>query len=962
MRKLPKLYGREHEQALVRNLVADAAAGPGRVLLLRGPAGIGKTALLDDAVDHAVRQRPGTTVLRCTGVESEGTFAFGGLLGLLACVLDRVPELPAPQRHALNGALGLVPAADVGELSVRAAVLSLTRLLTADGPVLLAVDDVQWLDLPTLASVLFAARRAVPRLAVLLTARADPEEDTDTATRDLPSLDLAGLSPPAARALLAARGVRDGDTAALLAVADGNPLALAELPVPDGTSADPLPLDARLREAFAHRARALPPDVRTLLLVAAAETHGRTDAVLAATTRLTSDGAPGLTEPPGTAPTDTPAPADSAAAHLAAAERAALLLVTGPTLRFRHPLVRAAVYADAPFPDRARAHLALAATLTGDDALWHRARARTAPDEELAAALERAADSIAGRGGLAAAASVLARAADLGTDPWARTRRLAAAAHAAWKSGHPETARRLAARAADTPGLLPGPARLELTRLDGLIAHSGGDQRRAFEQLTRAAEAHAPHRPPAATALLFMACDAADHAGLAQALHDTALRIAASAVEPRQQEYGRLLAAAYDGAWRAYPGPLSPGDPWAILRAAPDDLGTTRVHRWLWPSAITRDGPDPVLARDFTRTACERIRAEGVAALLPRPLLWLADLECRTGLFTDAAAHAREALCLTRDLAHPVSRADALALLARIAALHGDEARCRTYAEEASATALPLHNRAAAAEAAWALALLALSRGEHAEARERLLPVHTPGSARAHRRIARLSAADLTQAWVATGDRAAAGPVAKEAAALADRSGLPWARAQAALCRLLLDGTGERAPTGGLTRARTGAETDTVPVPVPIPDTDTDRGTDDWAVADHGFADQPFARARAALAYGERLRRDRRAVAAREQLRSAVDLFDGIGAPVWRDRARAELRAAGASARRGREDPAAQLTPQELQVARLAAQGLSNREIGVRLTMSPRTAGYHLYKVFPKLGLTGRAELRDLDL
>lgn len=904
------MYGREGEQARIRGLVAEAVAGYGRVLLMRGEAGIGKTALLDDAVTRAVEEHPGLTVLRCTGVEPEDAMAFGGLLGLFAPVLDRVAALPDAQRAALEGALGLAPAAgEVSESAVRAAVLSLLReLASAERPVLLVVDDLQWLDPATRMTVLFAARRTVPHLAVLLAMREAP--DTDTAVRDLPALDLAGLDPPAAQALLTARGLRGADTTALLAIAEGNPLALAELPVPGGTSTDPLPLDARLREAFTDRARALPPDARTLLLIAAAEAEGRTDAVLAAAARL---GVP-----------------DTA---LAATERAGLLHVGGAALRFRHPLVRSAVYAAAPFQDRARAHLALAGTLTGHDALWHRALAGTRPDEELAAALERVADTIAGRGGLAAVASVLGRAADLSADAEARTRRLVAAAHAAWKSGHPETARRLTARASPTAPTADSHravahAALGLTRLQALIAHSGADQPGALRRLAHAAEAHARHAPAAAAALLFMACDAADHAGLDGDLRQAALRIADLAVEPRYQEYGRLLAAAYDAHASDACYPFDRHDPWLILREAPDDLGTTRVHRWLWPLAITRDGPDLLLARDFAETACERIHAEGVAALLPRPLLWLADLECRTGRLAAAVAHAEEALRLTRDLGHPVSRADALSLLARLAALHGDDTRCRAYADEASATALPLNNRVAAAEAAWAVALLALSRGEHTEARERLLPVHTPGSAWAHRRIARLSAADLTQALVGTGDLAAAGSVAKQAAVRSDGGRLPWARGQAALCRLLIG---------------------------------DDEG-DSWAVADRGLTDQPFARARAALAYGERLRRGRRAVAAREHLRSAVDLFDGIGAPVWRDRARGELRAAGASARRGAEDAAERLTPQELQVARLAAQGLSNREIGARLTMSPRTAGYHLYKIFPKLGIKDRTELRDLDL
>ncbi|MFZ3570641.1 AAA family ATPase [Streptomyces sp. BH097] len=905
MAKTQELLGREREREVLRGLVADAAdAREGRSLLVRGEAGIGKTALLDDTAARAVRRHPKATVLRCAGVgsEADGSPAFGGLLELLTPVLDRTETLPPFQRAALEAALGLRSVHDetgnFGELTVRTALRTLLETLATDTPpLLLVVDDLPSLDAATRAALLYVARRPLPGSAVLLAAR--PAPHTDATLRDLPVLDVSGLDATAARALLAARGVRGVDTAALLDDAEGNPLALLELPAPDGTSPGPLPLDTRLRAAFTHRTRALPPEARTLLLTAAVETRGSTDAVLAAARH---QGVPD--------------------AALAITEEAGLLDVTGPTLRFRHPLLRSSVHADAPSRDRGRAHLALAATLTGHDALWHRALAGDRPDAELASALESAADEINGRGGLAATATVLTRAADLSTDPEATTRRLAAAAHAAWKSGHPEAARRLVSRATEQHH---DAGALELARLRGLIAYSGGDQPDALRQLARAADEHAPCAPTAAAALLFMSCDTAEHAGLDDEVRRAALRITELQLPPRYREYGRLLAEAPEGAVH---------DPWAVLSAAPDDLGTSRVHRWLWPLAITRDGAEPLTAREFAATACAEIAAAGVAALLPRPLLWLADLECRTGRLAEAAAHAKEALRLTRDLDHPVSRADALALLARLAALHGDTAACRTYADEAAAAALPLRNRAAAAEAAWALALLALAHGDPAGAADRLLPVHTPGSPRAHRRIARLSAAELTQALAGAGDPEAAKTVAKQAAARAESAGLPWATAQAALCRLFL------------TTEETGEES----------------GEELWAAADHGYAEQPFARARAALAHGERQRRARRTTAARQHLGLALDLFDGLGLPVWRERARGELRAAGGSAPHGPDSAGERLTPQELRVARLAARGLSNREIGARLTMSPRTAGYHLAKVFPKLGVTGRAQLRDLNL
>ncbi|MDX3224287.1 AAA family ATPase [Streptomyces sp. ME19-01-6] len=932
------LHGRDGERAAVRALVADAVAGRGRALLVRGEAGIGKSALLSDALSYAAREHPGVVVLRCAGLESEVALGFGGLQQLLSPVLSLAEDLPDAQRAALHAALGMT-GGTATDLMVCTAALALLRRAAERAPLLLAVDDLQWLDRATLTAVLFAARRLGGlRTSVLLAVR-DDAEDMPVRAGDLPGLRLRGLGPREAGALLAGRGrgINGPELAALVAETGGNPLALIELtatgaaaegnrplhhgpqplgPLPHG----PLPLTARLREAFALRVRALPAAERTLLLVAAAEDRGRTDVVLAAAARL------GVT-----------------AAALTAAERAGLLRVSGPDLRFRHPLVRSAVYADAPFLERRAAHLALAAELADTGlttaAAWHRALAATGPDEAVAAALEGGADEIADRGGLSAVASVLSRAADLSPTAAARARRLAAAAHAAWKSGHRDTAHRLAARAGAGRG-----TRIALARLRGLMGHSGGHQDAALRELVRSADALVPHSPEAAAALLFMACDAADHADRGDRLREAALLIAGLELDPRYRQYGRLLAAAFDGEPSAHG-----ADPWRILREGPDELGTSGVHRWLWPLVITRDGPAPRRARDFALAACENIRSSGTLALLAPPMIWLAGLECELGLVRAAGEHAEEALRLTRDMDQPVRAADALAVLARLAALRGDEAACRAHAEAALAGALPLGNRSAAAEATWATALLALARGEHDEARERLTAVHRPGSPYAHGRIARRSAADLVEAHRAAGDATGARATAERFGAWAVGSGLPWARAQWHRSRALMaDGEDADAAFRAAHRATPDTNADTRPN---SPEADAD-----------GLHDHPFARARSALLHGEWLRRERRPGEARAHLRLAADLFEGLGAPVWRDRARGELRAAGGSARRGGEDPAARLTAQELQVARLAAGGLTNREIGTRLGVSPRTVGYHLYKIFPKLGITARGELRALAL
>ncbi|MFI2028937.1 helix-turn-helix transcriptional regulator [Streptomyces buecherae] len=1047
------LHGRDSERAAVRRVLDEALAGRGRALLVRGEAGIGKSALLADARRHAEAPGSGLTVLRCVGVESEVTLGFGGLQQLLAPVLDRAAGLPAAQTAALHGALGLA-AHRTTDLLVCTATLALIERAARERPLLLLVDDFQWLDPATQTAVLFTARRLTTLrtgVAALIAVRDEdgsvrdaegfPRDEAGSVrdeggpaggggvgdgvgsglgggglVRDLPTLRLRGLSVEAVGALLADRGRGSGgpDPAALHAATGGNPLALLEFSAPHGarSPADPgpgsgpggeplvdgaplpagPPLGARLRAAFTGRVRRLPAPARTLLLVAAADERGRTDVVLGAAARLR-----------------VPAGA------LDVAERAGLLHVSGPELRFRHPLVRSAVYADAPFLERGAAHLALAeeweeraarptvapaphpttptpstapgatpgplaAPGAGHIAVWHRALASTGPDEEVAAALEQGAGELAERGGLAAVAAALSRAADLSESPQGRLRRLAEAAHAAWKSGRTEAARELSARAATSHALPADASRagaagphgaahpappVALARLSGLLAHASGPQDAAYEELSRGADALVTHSAPHAAALLFMACDAAEHAGLDAPARAAALRIAGLDGAPRYQRYGQWLAASLAGDTEA-----TGIDPWEILRRAPEELGTSSVHRWLWPLAITRDGPHPRQVREFATQACAALRASGTLALLALPLVWSAGLAYELGLTEEGVEHATEAVRLSRDADQPVRRADALAVLARFAALRGDEDACHAHARAATALALPSRNRAAAAEARWALAQAALARGGYAEAREHLSDVHRPGSPYAHPRIARRSSADLVEAYRATGEPAGARRVAAPFVAWAETSGMPWAWADADRCRLLAPDPAEPATgdagSGPRSRSRSRSQSqsqsqsrEAYEGPAAKARADTGDASRSPGASD-AAGGQPFVRARCALTYGEHLRRTRRPSEARAALREAADLFDGLGAVVWRDRALGQLRAAGGSARRRADDAPDRLTEQERQVARLAARGLTNREIAARLTVSPRTVGYHLYKIFPKLGVTSRTELREL--
>ncbi|MGP3958067.1 AAA family ATPase [Nonomuraea sp. 3N208] len=399
------LHGREEELQALSGLLSDTRRGRGRALVLRGEAGIGKTTLLRRAVAEAGSD---VRVVGCSGVQAELPLAFGGLHQLLSPLLDLLPELPEEQATALRSALGL-STASTADLPVRVAALSLLRRAAQEIPLLVVVDDLQWLDRASAGVVLFAARRLDGLPIGLLAAQRESEGAVEI--RELPRIALLGLADEAASALLDEQGWGSPGPArrAIVAAVGGNPLALeevvrlgdpsevAEQIVLTGTA----PVGRRLRTIFAERTRDLPEPVRTLLLVAAAEDSGRTDIVLGAAGRL-----------------------GAAAGALNAAERAGHLDLQGLRLRFRHPLVRAAVYADASAQRRARVHRALADELAsspeparGERAVWHRALAATGPDDRLAEMLEAGAAEVKRRGGLAAAAAVLHRAAQMSTAP-----------------------------------------------------------------------------------------------------------------------------------------------------------------------------------------------------------------------------------------------------------------------------------------------------------------------------------------------------------------------------------------------------------------------------------------------------------------------------------------------------------------------------------------------------------------
>ncbi|NYI05175.1 ATP-binding protein [Allostreptomyces psammosilenae] len=912
------LHGRDDELAAIDALLAGARAGRSAAVVIRGEAGIGKSVLLDHAAAAAGHDM---RVLRATGIESESELPFAGLHLLLGRSVDRTDALPDRQARALRGALGLeeIPGGD--RPLVGLAVLTLLAELADERPLLCVVDDAHWLDHASADALLFAARRLDAEGVVLLFAARDLHAPPFPAP-GIAELRLAGLDETAATALLdehagdLPRHAREQ----ILGEARGNPLALRELTAAQREGQIPAyahraaaqPNHTRLQQTFADRIGTLPEATQTLLLVAAAEVTCDLAVVLGAAGRL-----------------------GASVEDLEPAERKELLHLTDGQLMFRHPLIRTAAYRGAPVARRIAAHRALAEALPCvgniDRRAWHLAAATTEPDENVASLLERTAEHARARGGYAAVASACERAAQLSPDSRDRARRLALAARAAADAGWIERAAVLADQAA--PHLTDPLARAELAQVRALAPYVRGLRKAAHATLLQGASAAADHLPGKAAFMLFDAMGVIWATGDLPATEETAARVtalelpAAPDVTPFVEAAGGMAAIA-----RGEPATGVPAlarlieDPGGVLgRLRPMERAC--VLEW---AVLTGDLD---AAGELTRALERECRDQGAVGVLPEVLRDLARVELFRGRHYDARITATEALRVAEETGQIHFADDARGVLAHLAAAEGDEENTRALTAGVRA-----HRTEPGEE--WttsALALLDLGAGRYEEAlrrREELgadaarhsivvlytLPDHVEAAARlgapAHHALARF------EEW-------------------ARATGQPWAEAVTLRCRALLAPEDEAGPL----YARAVA-------------------LHEQAVVPHERGGRSFERARTELLYGEWLRRAGHRADARPPLRSALDVFERVCATPWADRARAELRATGeARPRRTEEaDPFARLTPQELQVVRLAATGLTNRDIGAQLFLSPRTVGYHLYNAYPKLGVASRAELARLDL
>lgn len=889
------LHGRDAELKELTELVD----GPeGRVgVLIRGEAGIGKSALV--AAASAAASVAGMRVLRTAGAEAEQDFAYAGLHQLLHPVRAGVAELPAPQRAALETALGLADGPEPSAYLVGLAALTLLADTAAAKPVLVVAEDVHWLDRASVDVLAFVARRIETEpIALIVTLRDDSGPLLDAGLSPMP---LDRLPDDAAAELLDSVAPRlDAMVRTrLLAESAGHPLALTELPaaVADLDVLDPvLPLTERLERTFASRVATLPEPTRAALLVAALNETGSIAETLAATGILLG----------------TPVEPEV----LSLAVDARLVEFEVGCVTFRHPLMRSAIPAAATLGDRRRAQLALAETVREqpDRRAWHQARAASGPDETVAAALESAADRARRRGGAAAAIAALEQAARLSEDSDARADRLLRAAELAVESGRRETAERLVRDESFSPRRKATASQL----LSGFEDGVREDPARIGELASLAEAVAAEGQDDAAMRILWGAAMRCFWAEPGVTARRTLLDVASGL--PIPDDDPRLIAVA------AYVAPFERGT--AVLEQLRVFVGATgadpETDRYLGSASLQVGAFD--LAARFSTAAVPGLRAQGKLGVLPRALAVQAWSRVRLGDLAGAAPAAAEAVRLARETGQPFMGGLALAVQAEIAALRGDHKQANALADEAERAGLAAGARPVLATVQLARGLVALSEGRYQDAFADLRRLLDPADPAYQLALRAYCVAELTEAAVRAGQAEAMREILSELEPLAMASAAPALHIGLRYARAVLapKETAEDLFTAALQADLSG-----------------------W----------PAERGRVHLAFGEWLRRQRRVVESRAHLRAARETFDALGLAAWAERARRELRSAGESSPNRSPDARDKLTPHELSIAQLAAEGLTNREIGQRLYLSHRTVGTHLHRIFPKLGVSSRAEL-----
>ncbi len=897
------LLNRDSEREELERLVAGVRAGQSRVLVLRGEAGVGKTALLR----HLSGTATGCRIARAAGVESEMELAFAGLHALCAPMLGGLERLPGPQRDALSTAFGLSAGPPPDRFLVGLAVLSLLADAAEEQPLVCIVDDAHWLDRVSAQTLAFVARRLLAERIGLVFARR--ESNNAHVLEGLPELVVDGLADSDAWALLESSVPGPVDARVRRRILDetrGNPLALIELPrglTPAELAGgfrllDGRPLAGRIEQSFVERVRTLPRDTQLLLLTAAAEPLGDLGLLWRAVERL------------------------GIGAEAARPAEAGRLIELGMRVRFTHPLVRSAVYRASDPGDRRDVHLALAdatdPVLDPDRRAWHRAHAAATPDEAVAAEMARSAGRAQGRGGLAAAAAFLQRAAELTPDPAMRVERSLAAAQA--KLDVADAAAAAALLAVAELGPLDELQHARLERLGAQIAFVSRRGRDAPPLLLEAARRLEPLDAKMARETYLEAMASAMFAGRLGKGADER-EVAEAAREPQRADEPSaadvLLDALVTRFTEGYAASVAPLT--RALRPFGEPDGGGEDRRWLWLACrLAQDLWDDELWHLLATRGVRLARETGALNLLPNALNYLAAFNVHSGAFATAAAQIAEVEAITQATGLPPLKFG----VGLLTAGRGDQALMQAITDVEVPGAIARGEGSAVGGCAWFTATLHNGHGRYREALTEAQHACEHEDVVVYGRVL----VELIEAGVRS-DRPDEAAAALERLSERTRpSGTEWALGIEARCRALVsdDESFYRESIERLARSR--------------------------AV---------FELARSRLVYGEWLRREHRRTDAREPLRAAHESFSHMGAEAFAERARRELLATGETVRRITADTRDALTPQEIQVARLARDGQTNPEIGAQLFISPRTVEYHLHKVFRKLDVSSRKELRD---
>jgi DNA-binding CsgD family transcriptional regulator len=906
-----QIIGREPELEVLTAAV-DAAAEAGSTLAVCGEPGIGKSVLIGAAARRG--QERGYLVLRATGVEAESRLPFAGLHELLCPLLEAADALAPPQRRALLSAFGVEDGGSPELFLICLAALNVLTGAAARQPVAVIVDDVQWLDQPSQDAVAFLARRIHDDPVIVVGG-----VRTGYATPFLPAtgqvLNIGPLDEESSRALLRACAphLDPAGCEQILEYARGNPLALAELPGtwragsagPGPVPGSPVPLSARLEQAFAGRLGELASPTRDALLIAAADSESALAEILAAASELA----------------EVQVPVDA----LDAAAAAGLLTRDEVRLQFRHPLVRSAILVSESPRRRQQAHAALAAVLAGQPyrRAWHRAQAVIGPDDEVADDLEYNHDISVRRGSVSGAIAALERSAQLSSSPATRVRRLLRAAQYAFSIGRPEVVERLLAEAMRNPLTELDQARVEVLRE---AFHDGipGDGGRVKEMCRLARRAVPAGQPDVALDLLLAAslrCYWADTGPGARAMVAAVTgQIAGVSADPR---YVAALAI-------AEPVVCSQEVDALLSQATP---GADDVEALILLGQAAHAIGDPVRTVRFLDRAEAKLRQRGQLGRLSHVLNMGLYSRLELGDFQRARIDSEEARRIAVDTQQPIWHSAALALDAMAHGLRGDNPQAQQLAADAEQLAAGSGLNPPLACVQLARGYGHLSAGHYAAAYQALRRLFDPADPSYHQTERFHGISFLSDAAVAAGQRDDARRIVSDLELVAAGSASTTLRHHIAYARAVL---AEEENAEELYLAALGSDLQS------------------W----------PWLRGRLQLAFGRWLRRRHQVTEAREALRSAHATLSGIGATVWAAQAVTELRAAGEQTARRSAPTWQTLTAQELQIIKMAADGYSNKQIGQRLYLSPRTVGGHLYRAFPKLGITSRGQiaacLRDL--